>query len=175
MRTVSGKVVDKIKTQILCSKYFLKSWVLLQNVEKYGTARQAKKWQHNTVHALCMLDKYGNTHTHTHTHIQNIRIFTFPWQNFLRERALMLRYTYVFLSHFCPERFCVLYKCNLRHHFVILFIYPPQESSIRQRRGVLFSTSDGKTFVPFLPQILQHHGIIPHGEDSCTEMTLSRW
>jgi hypothetical protein len=43
MRTVSGKVVGKIKTQILCSKYFLKSWVLLQNVEKYGTARQAKE------------------------------------------------------------------------------------------------------------------------------------
>jgi hypothetical protein len=50
------KVVEKIKTHILCSIiFFRKSCRLWDNVENYGTARQAT-WQYNTAHALCMLD-----------------------------------------------------------------------------------------------------------------------
>jgi hypothetical protein len=50
------KVVDKIKTHVLCYvTFFRKSCRLWDNVEKYGTAGQAT-WQYNTAHALCMLD-----------------------------------------------------------------------------------------------------------------------
>jgi len=49
-------VVEKIKTHILCSLeiFFLKSCCLLDNVEKYGTARQATDY--NMTHAHYMLD-----------------------------------------------------------------------------------------------------------------------
>jgi hypothetical protein len=41
MRNVSEKVVEKIKTYILCSlTFFRKSCRLWDNVEKYGTAGQ---------------------------------------------------------------------------------------------------------------------------------------
>ena len=49
------KVVEKIKTHILCSvSIFQKSCHLWDNVEKYGRAKQAT--DDNTEHALCMLD-----------------------------------------------------------------------------------------------------------------------
>jgi len=48
------KVVEKIKTHILCSiTFFLKSCRLWDNVEKYGRAGLATD---NMAHALCMLD-----------------------------------------------------------------------------------------------------------------------
>jgi len=55
--------VEKIKTHAQFSTSFfppLTSCRLLDNVEKYGTARKAK---YNTEHALCMLGNYGYNHT----------------------------------------------------------------------------------------------------------------
>jgi hypothetical protein len=40
--------------------------------------------------ALSMLDNYCYIHTHTHRICNN----AFPWQQWLRERASILRYTY---------------------------------------------------------------------------------
>ena len=56
--TFQIKVVDKIKTQILCSVTFSprKSYRLWHNVEKYGTRRAGQATQDNTAHALCVLD-----------------------------------------------------------------------------------------------------------------------
>jgi len=49
------KVVEKIKTHILCSTTFsLKSCYLWDNVEKYGTAAVARGWEYNAAHAHCM-------------------------------------------------------------------------------------------------------------------------
>jgi hypothetical protein len=50
------KVVEKIKTHILCSVtfFFRKSRRLRDNVEKYCTARQPTDY--STEHAHCMLD-----------------------------------------------------------------------------------------------------------------------
>ena len=63
MRKASEKVVENIKTHILCSiTYFRKSCRLWNNVEKYGRSRQAT--QDNMAHAHCMLDTYGYKHTH---------------------------------------------------------------------------------------------------------------
>jgi hypothetical protein len=43
IRNVSDKIVQKIKTHILCSiTFFRKSCLLWDNVEKYGTARQTR-------------------------------------------------------------------------------------------------------------------------------------
>jgi hypothetical protein len=54
-RNVSDKSVEKIKTHILCPVTFsLKSYRLLDNVEKYGTAGQTTDG--NTAHAHCVLD-----------------------------------------------------------------------------------------------------------------------
>jgi len=49
------KVVEKIKTHILCSvTFFRKECRLLDNVEQYCTAGQAT--DDNMAHAHCMLD-----------------------------------------------------------------------------------------------------------------------
>jgi hypothetical protein len=55
------KVVEKIKTHILCSViFFKKSCRLWDNVEKYGRARQAT--HDNTEHALwCWITKARHT------------------------------------------------------------------------------------------------------------------
>ena len=58
----------------------------------------------NMAHARCLLDKQGYTlaHTrtparpHTHTHKQKyVILIAFSLQQWLRERAAMLRYTYI--------------------------------------------------------------------------------
>jgi hypothetical protein len=57
-------------------------------VEKCGTAKQAR--ENNTAHAHCMPDKYGKN-----ADIFKYSILTaFPPQQWLRERALMLRCMY---------------------------------------------------------------------------------
>jgi hypothetical protein len=69
-------------------------------VEKYCTARQTEndKMRHRS-DAICMLEYYGKD-IRTHTHF--IRI-AFPWQQKLRERASMLRYTYMACLA-CPQK-----------------------------------------------------------------------
>jgi len=58
------KVVEKIKTHVLCSITFYKKkgYNLLDYVEKYCRAGQAT--DDNTVHTQCKLDTQGYTHTH---------------------------------------------------------------------------------------------------------------
>jgi hypothetical protein len=62
MRNVSEKVVEKIKTHILCSvtSFFFKWCHSRDNVEKYGTARQITDW--NIVE--CRKEERMQTHTH---------------------------------------------------------------------------------------------------------------
>ena len=60
MITVSDKVVEEIKTHILCSiTFFLKSCILWDNVKNICRAGQAK--DDNTAHAHFMLDNNGDT------------------------------------------------------------------------------------------------------------------
>ena len=68
MGNVSTKVVEEIKTHILCSITFLKknSCHLWDNVEKYCRVGQAT--DDNMAHAHCMLDNQGYTHTIYNTH-----------------------------------------------------------------------------------------------------------
>jgi len=62
-------------------------------VEKYCRAGQAT--DDNMAHAHCMLDIKGYKHTHTHTHMEYVTRFAFLLQEWLHERAPMLRYTYI--------------------------------------------------------------------------------
>jgi hypothetical protein len=45
-------------------------------------------------HSYCMLDTKGYRHTHTHTHSEYVIFVAFPLQQWLYERASLLRYTY---------------------------------------------------------------------------------
>ena len=59
-------------------------------MEKYGTARQAtdiNTMQHKRF--ACWITKA------TDTHVEYVIIIAFAWQQWLRERASMLRYTYI--------------------------------------------------------------------------------
>jgi hypothetical protein len=85
------KVVDKIKTHILCSIiFFRKSCCLWFNVEKYGTDRQAT--DDNIIRRMrfaCWITKATDTHS------QYVILIAFPRQQSLRERASILSYTYI--------------------------------------------------------------------------------
>jgi len=50
---------------------------------------------YDMTHAHCMLHNCCYTHTHTHTHTEYVMRIAFPLQQWLHERASMLRYTYV--------------------------------------------------------------------------------
>jgi hypothetical protein len=85
------KVVEKFKTHILCSITFPpKSCRLWDNVEKYGTARQAT--HDNIIRRMrfaCWITKATDTHT------EYVILPALPLQQWLRERASVLRYTYI--------------------------------------------------------------------------------
>jgi len=83
MRNVWDRCCKKI--HILCWTTFPENRDVWVNVEKYCRAGQA--FGDNMVHPNCMLDKYGYKHT--------LRICntSFPWKQWLRERASVLCYT----------------------------------------------------------------------------------
>ena len=82
------KVVEKIKTHILCSvTLFQKSYRLWDNVEKYYRAGQVT--DDNTAHAHYVLSTYSYAHT------QNITLIAFPLQQWLHEHISLLHYTYI--------------------------------------------------------------------------------
>jgi hypothetical protein len=84
------KVVDKIKTHILCSiMFFRKSCRLWDNVGKYGTARQAT--DDNIIRRMrfaCWITKATDARS------EYVILISVPRQKGLRERASMLSYTY---------------------------------------------------------------------------------
>ena len=66
------------------------------------------KRRHNMAHTRCMLDKeslhactrmhtymYPGTHTHTHPHTLISNTYCFSTATIIRERAFVLRYTYI--------------------------------------------------------------------------------
>ena len=84
------KVVEKIKTHILCSItfFFRKSCRLWYNVEKYCTAGQATDDDIiRRMRCACRITKATNTHSQY--------VIAFPLLQSSHERALVLRYTYI--------------------------------------------------------------------------------
>jgi hypothetical protein len=83
------KVVEKIKTHILRSiTCFWKSYRWRDSVEKYCRAWQAT--DDNMAHADCMWITNA-----TKTHSEYIIVIVFALQEWLHERASLLRYTYI--------------------------------------------------------------------------------
>jgi hypothetical protein len=81
---------EKIEIHILCSgTFFRKSCRLWDNVEKSCTTRQAT--DDNIIQRMlfaCWITKATDTHS------EYVILIAFAWQQWLRERASMLRQTY---------------------------------------------------------------------------------
>ena len=58
-------------------------------MEKYGRARQATDVQYGRMRSACCITKATNTHS------EYVILTAFPLQQWLHERASMLRYTYI--------------------------------------------------------------------------------
>ena len=96
------KVVEKIKTHILCSiTFFRKSYGLWDNVGKicYSSAGHVRQYGACALHARYL--KLQNTPS------EYVTLISFPLQQWLHERSPMLRYTYIAClvsyttTHFC--------------------------------------------------------------------------
>ena len=97
------KVVEKIKTHILCSITFLqKSWRLWDNVEIYCRARQAAD-----VNIIRRMRIACWTNNATNTHSEYAILIAFPLQQWMHESFLKLRLyvpclTCLLWRHFLP-------------------------------------------------------------------------
>jgi hypothetical protein len=94
--TFQTKVVEKIKTHILCSvTFFRKSCRLWDNVDKYCRAGQTTDG--NMAHAHCMLDTWGYKYTHSDCVI----LIAFPQQQWLPNTppCYVIRTLPVFVHH----------------------------------------------------------------------------
>jgi len=89
------KVVEKIKTHISSSITFFPPenravyQIMWENIVKRGRP-QMTIWR---MRIACWIPKATNTHTKTHS--EYAILFAFPQQQWLHERASMLRYTYI--------------------------------------------------------------------------------
>jgi hypothetical protein len=86
---------EKLQTHVLRRiTFFRKPCRLRDNVEKYGRARQAT--DDNITRRMrfaCWITKATNTHS------EYVILIAFPRQQWLRERASVLRYTYIAYEH----------------------------------------------------------------------------
>jgi hypothetical protein len=118
-RNVSDKIVEKIKTHILCSKTFSrKSCRLWDNVEKYGTARQATDGNiTRRMRFACWIRHATNTHS------EYVIFIAFPRRQWLCERAWMLRYIYIacHVYIYWPQQYFTDFVLKLSLHLTQYF------------------------------------------------------
>ena len=107
MRNVLGKIVEKIKTCILCSTtfFFFRKSCRLWECRKIWCSKRGHRWRYNMVLTSCMLDKkatcaHAHVHAHarqaharTRAHTQICNIYCFSTAKMIRELASVLRYT----------------------------------------------------------------------------------
>jgi hypothetical protein len=126
------KVVEKIKTRILCSNTFssLKLVPFMKSCQKCWWSQRDRRWHCNTAHALCILSRLQTrsrtrttnapsptTHTHVRTHAhrcmhaptcanthtqKHVIHLAFPRQQWLHERA-SLSQQYVHSTYCCDN------------------------------------------------------------------------
>jgi hypothetical protein len=89
MKNVSEKLVEKMKTRILCPMAFLSNPavydVIWENIVEPDRTRMAI-WR---MRIACWITKATNAHS------EYVILTAFPLQHWLRERASMLHYTYL--------------------------------------------------------------------------------
>jgi hypothetical protein len=116
-RNVSGKNCRRDQNEILCSvTFFRKFCSLWYNVKKYGTTRQATG--ENIIR--CMRIARWITKA-IDTHSEYVILISFPRQQWLHERASMLRSTFIAclvnLRYNVTSLICLLHWCNLPKKF----------------------------------------------------------
>jgi hypothetical protein len=103
MKISRTKVVEKIKTHILLSIFFFrKSCPLLDNVKKYGRARQATV--DRRMRFECCFTKAIDTHS------EYVIFIAFPRQQWLYEGASMLNLYLYCLSYYFSSGFVLQYS-----------------------------------------------------------------
>jgi hypothetical protein len=129
----------------------------------------------NMPHALCMVDNWGCTHTHTHTLSlslslsppppislsEYVTLFAFPQQQWFRECASVLRYTYLtclvpiatyVLISAPTEGVCISLSC-------VTNIHPGVSSQLGEAKESLkFNCTNIYECIQLLPS---HHAEIP--------------
>ena len=93
------KIVEKIETHVFFNNFFPENRAVYEiMLEKYATARQAK--YDNIIRRIpCRITKATNTHS------QHVLLIAFVRQQYLQERASMLRYMYIvcLVVYWCHE------------------------------------------------------------------------
>ena len=88
MRNVSDKVVEKIKTHILCSVKFFDSRAVYEIMWKNFLVPDSSQMTIWRMLIACWIRKATNTHS------EYVILIAFPLQQWLHESASVLRYTY---------------------------------------------------------------------------------
>jgi hypothetical protein len=130
MRNVSDKSCRETQnTHFTFSNFFRKSCRLLDNVEKYGTARQATDG--NIIRRMrfaCWITKATNTHT------EYVILIAFPRQQWLRERALILLfYVHCVSCYSKPGLCCFHYYSLLLITYRIITVIAPSRNRTKVR------------------------------------------
>jgi hypothetical protein len=106
------KVVQRIKTHFVFNNRppppHGKLCPVWDSVEKHGTARQVT--DDNIIRRMRCACWITKARIYTHTHTQYLTLIAFPRQEWLRERASVLRYTYISCLVTNPHRYlhCIL-------------------------------------------------------------------
>ena len=164
MRSISVKVVEKIKTHILCSiKFSRKSCKLWDNVENYGRAREAI--DDNIIRRMrisCSITKATDTHKHS----QYVILIAFPQQQLFRKRASLLRYTYIFCLCFSPNIFL---SCSSASHLVTL----THSLSLSHKHTHTHSHNHAAILCLLLTVTINHVKAVTRSLPFCLPLTLS--
>jgi len=102
MRNVSDKIVEKIKTHILCAiAFFFENRVVCEIMWKTAAERDRLQITIWCMRVACWVTKVTDTHS------DYIILFVFPLLKWLNGSASVLRYTYIdcLFSLFCETEF----------------------------------------------------------------------
>jgi len=86
----SDKLVDKIKTHILCSITFFENLTVYEIMWTIMVQPESQQMTFWLIRIACLIPKATNTHS------ECVTLIAFPQQHSLHERSSMLRYTYIF-------------------------------------------------------------------------------
>ena len=111
------QICREIKTHILVSVsfFFFENRAVFENMCKNIVERgrpQTKIWR---IRIVCQITKATYTYTHTHTHSEYVILIAFSPQQWLHERALILRYTYIACR--------VLFLCCVHYEFILKSLF----------------------------------------------------
>jgi hypothetical protein len=87
--------VEKIKTHFVNNNFFFENRAVYEKMWKNKVDPDSPQMTIWRTRIACWIPKDTNTHTHTHTHTHTgcVILIVFPPQQWLHERASLLRYT----------------------------------------------------------------------------------